>query len=551
MMQEKQIRQLLLEEYGSLYKAGVGTNIALVFPNSYYLGMSSLGFQVILAEINNHSDASCERAFLSLDAHGSVSNERIRTLETNRLLSDFDIIGFSISFELDYINLVKILNLANITLRAKERGNKEPLIIAGGISPSFNPEPIADFVDAFVIGDGEKVINKLISEYQEWRNEENANRIDLYNKLSKIEGVYVPSLYDVYYGNDGKFTGIYAKNGLEPVIKRHSINNLDDYDTTSKILTPNTEFANTFLLEVARGCPHRCKFCVASHVQKCRFRAKEAILKLSQSELAKKADKIGLLGSSVSDHPQIDEIAAYIIDNGGKISVASLRADSISYGLLDALAASDQRTITLAPETASENLRKIIGKDILIDATLDVIKSAIKRGIINIKLYFMIGLPFETQEDVKSIVNLVENVKKIAYESNRPIASMLPQITVSVSPFVPKPHTPFQWLQMEDAKVLSKKLQFLKKELGQIGGVRFTASSAKWSAVQGVLARGDRRLANVLSDFVEKSLSWNQALKLNVLTQEFYLQKREDDEVLSWDHIDLGTSKSFLLSKFK
>jgi radical SAM superfamily enzyme YgiQ (UPF0313 family) len=541
-MREKYREQLLREEHGSLYKPGASVKVALVFPNSYYLGMSSLGFQVILDEINTHPDVSCERVFFD----PNKSDEMPRSLETRRPLSEFDIVSFSISFELDYFNVVKILHAAGIPPISKERCSLAPLVIAGGICPSFNPEPLSGFVDAFVIGDGEEAIHSLIFEYQNWRQTRHSPR-DLLHKLSGIKGVYIPSLYEVAYKDDGTLSGIHPQPGVKSEIEKSSVSDLNRYDTASKILTPNTEFPNTFLVEVARGCAHRCRFCVASYVQGCRIRSRDSILKLAQSHLAQSAEKIGLLGSSVADHPQIDEIAMSLVSMGKKLSIASMRADSVSDALLDALAASGQNTITLAPESASKRLQEVIGKNISLASILEVIRSALKKGILNVRLYFMVGLPTETQEDVNNIVTLVECIRRVMLDYSHSHDSSTPRLTVSISPFVPKPHTPFQWCQMERRSILSRKLQFIRQELGKIGGIRVPSSSARWSAIQGVLSRGDRRLVNVLLDVAQKSTPWNQALKKNGLSQDYYLHRaRGLDELFPWDHLNLGISRSRL-----
>jgi len=548
-MQEKQRKKLLLDEYGSSYKAGVGLKVALVFPDSYYLGMSSLGFQVILDEINHHPDTSCERFFYSFNSNDRESHIVPKSFESQRALSEYDIIGFSVSFELDYINLVKMLVRAGIPIRAIERGALDPFIIAGGICPSFNPEPVADFIDAFVIGDGEEVIHSLLFEYQNWLLDKNRNRKELYLRLSKIKGVYIPSLYSFTF-EDNTLSKIQPLEDVNPVIERFNIKELDKYDTTSKILTPNTEFENTFLIEVARGCPNRCKFCVSSYIQKCKIRSKNSILSLSQSDLAKKAHKIGLLGSSASDHPEIGEIATCLVKSGKKISIASLRADSISTELLAALAESGQKTITLAPETASEDMRKAIGKDIPQEVILDVIAASLKLGIIDIKLYFMVGLPYEKQDDIDNMIKFVELTRHVAFSYPRPKVSISPGISISISPFVPKPHTPFQWCQMESSKTLSQKLRFLRSRLSRLGGVKVSCSSAKWSIVQGILSRGDRRLGNVLYDISTKEVTWDKALKMNNLNQEIYLRKRKLEEIFPWDHLDIGMAKSSLIRSY-
>jgi radical SAM superfamily enzyme YgiQ (UPF0313 family) len=545
-MREKYTENLLREEYGSLYRQDGNLKAVVIFPNSYYLGMSSLGFQTIVSEFNRHPDLSCERAFFFEDS----GKPAVRSFETQKPIREFDIIGFSISFELDYINLVKMLHLSGLSVRSEDRKTGDPLIIAGGICPSFNPEPVADFIDAFVIGDGEEAIHELISEYQLWRQTQNS-RQNLFYRLSEIKGVYVPLLYDVAYREDGAISSIRQHSGVKRETKRRDLDDLDKFDTASKILTPNTEFARSYLVEIARGCIHRCKFCIASYIRSCRMRSKDAVLRLAQRELSEKADKIGLLGSSVTDHPQIDDIATSLVNMGRKISLASVRADLVSESLLDALAASEQDTITLAPEAASERLRSSIGKDISLEMVFQVIKSALKRGISNVKLYFMVGLPTEEQEDIYNIVNMVEDVKKIMFDSFDRCSSRIPRLSVSISPFVPKPHTPFQWCQMEDSKILSQKLQLLRRELGKIGGIRFPTSSARLSSIQGAISRGDRRLGNVLYYMSEKRVSWKQALKINRLSQDFYIKRiRSLDEVLPWKHLNLGVSEAQLKKQF-
>jgi len=545
-MREKNTEQLLREENGILYRQKGDIRAALVFPNSYYLGMSSLGFQVILDEINRHPGASCERVFY----HGG-SDAAPRSFETQELLSEFDIVGFSISFELDYLNVVKILHTAKIPLRAEDRGSQDPLVIAGGICSTFNPEPISGFVDAFVIGDGEEVVYSLLSEYHSWRKTEKSRQELLY-RLSGIKGVYVPALYDVSYEEDGRLSGLFPKAGVKSEVERASLGELDKFDTTSKILSSNTEFSGSFLVEVTRGCAHRCKFCVASYSQRCRIRSEDVVIKLAQSKLSQSAERIGLVGSSVTDHPRIDKIATSLVDMGKKISIASMRADSVNDALLDALAAGGQKTVTLAPEAASLRLRKVIGKNIDPETIFQIIRSALRRGIVNIKLYFMIGLPTETQKDVDSIVTMARHAKQLMLDSKPPGVTRSPGLTVSVSPFVPKPHTPFQWCQMEDVKTLSQKLKFLRKELGKIGGIRIPTSSARLSAMQGVLSRGDRRLVGVLRDIAENSVSWSRALRNNGLSQEFYLQRhRQFGELFPWDHLKLGIPKARLAERLK
>ncbi|MGB9594656.1 MAG: radical SAM protein [Candidatus Poribacteria bacterium] len=470
---------------------------------------------MICYEINQNPVSSCERAFFQ------ESNALPKSLETQRPLSDFHIIGFSISFELDYFNILKTLLKAGIPIRSRERNHKYPFIIAGGICPSFNPEPLADFIDAFFIGDGEETIHEFLSIYEIYQS----NRPKLLEALSEIKGIYIPSLYKPSYNEDGTLSNTFPEAKIE-----HRTVNLNSCETASKIITPDTEFANTFLLEVSRGCANRCKFCVSCFVQKYRIRSADNIIEMAKSDLARKAQKIGLVGSSVTDHPDIDKIAEALIRMGRKITVASLRADSVSEFVLDALVSSNLETITLAPEAGSDRLRKVIGKNIPIDKIYDVVQSAIKKGIKGIKLYFMIGLPTETQDDIEEIISVVKNVKKLTKPKGR--------ISISISPFVPKPKTPFQLYAMESEKSLAKKLLYLKGELAKIGGVRFSTNSARMSAIQGVLSRGDRRLANVLYDMQTKNMSWQRSLKENNVNAEFYIGRQRDfNEKLPWDCI--------------
>ena len=431
------------------------------------------------------------------------------------------------------------MHRAGIPLKSSERNHKHPFIIAGGISPSFNPEPLSDFIDAFFIGDGEEVIHEFLSAYQNHQSD----RQELKKALSEIKGIYIPSLYEASYNEDGTLSGFFPETKIE----RKIIANLDQYETTSKILAPDTEFANAFLLEVSRGCAHRCKFCVGSYVQKCRFRSADSIIEMAQSDLAQKAHKIGLVGSSVTDHPYIDKILESLIGMGRKITVASMRADSVSEAMLAALALSKQETITLAPEAGSNRLRKVIGKTISLDNIFGVIESAIERGIKSVKLYFMIGLPTETQEDIDAIILLVNGAKRLIQSTQKSSASL--RLSVSISPFVPKPQTPFQWFQMDTEKSLTQKLQYLKREIAKIGGIRWTSSSARLSTIQGVLSLGDRKLAKVLYDMQVKNLSWDRSLRENAIKREFYIERqREYDELFPWDHLQPVLPKDRLFS---
>lgn len=513
------------KEYGRIFKPGGSLRTVIIFPDTYYLGMSNLGYQVICREFNRHPDVSCERAFLPED------NEVPYSFETRKPLNSFEIIGFSIAFELDYFNIIKTLYRAGIPVKSSERRNeKDPLIIAGGICPSFNPEPLSDIIDLFVIGDGEEVVHEILAKYRSCRAQ---SRYKILEELSSIDGVYIPSLHS---------PGSRKNHDEQFKIKRRSVESLDKVDSASAIITPNTEFANTFLIEILRGCFHRCRFCVGSYTQGFKTRSLESTIELCQTEISKKADKIGLIGPCITDHPKIDDICTTLINMGRRISVASLRADSVSETLIDALAFSGTETITLAPESGSERLRKVIGKEISIEKMIDVISLANKKGIDSLKLYFMVGLPTETIADIDKIVEMVKEIKR---------SVNMKRLTVSISPFVPKPHTPFQWCAMEDTKTLTRKLQYLRQMLMRIGGIRVTGDSARIASMQGMLAKGDRKLSDAMIDSVIHGISWKNVLKRYGLTQGSYIHREIDvNEPLPWDHIEYNVPKKVLIQQY-
>ncbi len=538
-------------EHGDCNNFGKPNKFALVYPSTYELGMSSLGVQVIYATLNNRSDTACERVFLPEPhyLHQLVTQKTpLFSFETQTPLSRFDIIGFSVSFESDYVNIPRTLELANVPPLAEDRTEWDPLVIAGGINISYNPEPIADFIDVFVVGEAELVVHQLMARFYQWKQRGNA-KSELLETLSTVPGLYVPSFYDVTYQSDGTIDAVRPKPGVSPQIRAGAIPTLDDVETCTHIHTPNTEFSNAHLIEIVRGCGRQCRFCVADYARRWpRHRSVENTLDLAERARGI-TDRIGLVGASISDHPRIDDIASGLVARGFRISCASLRAETVRMPLLDALADSEQGTITIAPEVATEELQKVVNKAIPRERLYYVFEEALKRDILNLRLYFLIGVPNETPADVEAIVDMAKEMRTILLPHAKRTGRMA-RISFTISPMVPKPHTPFQWVAMEPPKTIARKLEFLKREINRLGSIKVGSASARLAHQEAVFARGDRRLGKVILELA-RGTSWNQAFRKYELLPHFYAtRERPLHEVNPWDHLDLNVKPQFLQLEF-
>jgi radical SAM superfamily enzyme YgiQ (UPF0313 family) len=540
-------RNLLDREHRPRFNFRKAIRFALIYPSTYYLGMSSLGVQVIYDTLNRREDTACERAFIP-EAHTLDKLKRSGTslfsFETQTQLNQFELVGFSVSFESDYVNIPLALETAKIPPLAVDRAETHPLIIAGGINIAYNPEPIADFIDVFVVGEAELTIQHLMDSFGEWKAS-SASKDDLLHALATIPGLYVPRFYEVSYKDDGKIKAIQASPPASPKVTAAAIPNLDHVETCTKIFTPETEFSNAHLIEIVRGCGRQCRFCVADYARRWpRHRSLENTLQLAE-QASGITNRVGLVGASISDHPQIDEIATGLVDRGFKISCASLRAETVRTPLLDALAESEQGTITIAPEVATENLQKVVNKAIPRERLYHVFEEALKRNILNLRLYFLIGVPYETPTDVEAIVDMAKEMRSILLPHAKRCGRMA-RISFTISPMVPKPHTPFQWVAMEDSKTISRKLMFLKNEIGRLGGMKVSSASARLAYQEAVFARGDRRLGPVILD-LSRGKSWKRAFDEHGLDPDFYaLRPRSLDEFNPWDHLDLNVIPDFL-----
>ncbi len=446
--------------------------VCLLYPNRYHLAQSSLGFQTVYHLLNLHPGVVCERAFLPEEedlAEMARRREELLSYESQTPVHTFDVVGFSVSYELDYLNVARLLRLAKLPPRAADREEHHPLVLAGGPVAAINPEPLAPLIDLFVVGEAEPVLPALLSVLQ--RNV--GKREDSLSAAAEVPGVYVPALL----GSE------------QQEVARQYARDLDEYPTHSRVLTPETEFGDLFLIEVSRGCARRCAFCVTPACYwPLRFRQAETVL--ASVELGLKwRSAIGLVGAAVSDHPQIDEMATAIVARGARLSVSSLRADSVSPALLEALAKGGAKGLTIAPEAGSERLRAAIAKNITEEQILDTLTRAARAGMREAKLYFMVGLPGEGEEDVAAIPALARRCLR---------ETGLSHITVAAGAFVPKPETPYEGGAMLPVAELSRRLRFLREALRGERHVTLALESANWSYLEGALSRGDRRVGEVV-----------------------------------------------------
>jgi len=507
--------------------------------------MSSLGFQTVYALLAGATDIRCERAFLpdreELEEYRR-SGTPLLSLDTSTPLADFDVIAFSTSFEPDYLNIPIILNLARIPLYSSERSQSDPLIIVGGAAFFINPEPVADFIDAICIGEGEDVIPSIVTTLLSPVDD---GRIGLLQALSTIAGVYVPSFYQPNY-HDGTLSGYTVESGAPLPVVRTPVC-LEQHDpSASQILTENTEFGDMFLVEVSRGCPRGCRFCSSGFIYGA-FRQQpfsNVVALIDQGLVHRK--KVGLVGAAVSDYAEIGRLCQYIVAKGAKVSVSSLRIDRIDAEMLDALIASGHKTISLAPEGGSQRMRDIIRKNLTEAQILAACEMLISRDILNLKLYFIIGLPGETDTDLDEMVRLIEVIRERVIERGR-ANKRLGEISVSVNPFIPKPFTPFQWCGMEPLPSLERKVKLLESRLRRLSNVKLKVESLRECYLQALLSRGDRRLAPLLIAMAEGA-NLKKAAKICAIDTDSYVQRTiSGDGFMPWNVV--GTAEMAILRR--
>ncbi|MBW1711962.1 MAG: radical SAM protein [Deltaproteobacteria bacterium] len=546
------LRQLLAAERPWPVLGGGGERrFVLAFANTYHLAMSNLGFQTVYALLKNRPQVDVRRAFLPdtemLAEHVRTATSWL-TLEDQRPAAQAEVIAFSLPFENDYLNLLTLLDLAGLPLRAGQREEAHPLILAGGIAPSLNPEPLAPFVDVILIGEAEAVLPEFLDAYQEAAS---LDRREMLKAIGRnVAGAYLPRFYRPQYDSQGRFQGYdRTESDLPARIERRFLKTIDR-PAASAIVSPATEFPDRPLIEIARGCGRGCRFCAAGYILRPpRQPPFEATLEAVRQG-AEKFGQVGLVSAAVSDRPGVEELCLAAIHAGAKVSVSSLRADTLSPTLARLLAQAGVRTLTLAPEAGSQRLRQVINKGLSEESILEASLVTLEAGIRNLKLYFMIGLPTETDQDVEAIGTLVKKIVHHLKAASQGGSFNL--ITLSVSSFVPKPQTPFQWAPMAQVKELKRRARLLKSSLKGRKRIRITFDRPKWAAIEGLLARGDRRVGQLLEAAFETSGDWDRAFKSSNLNPDYYTaRERDPDEPLPWEIVDSGIERGFLWDEFQ
>ncbi len=523
--QMRGLRARLAKEQGTVVKDwGGNVPIALAYPNTYYLGMSNLGYQTVYDKWNSLDNVLCERVFWE-PPEGDSSYQPL-SMESERPVTDFTMLAFSISYELDFFNVPRFLRACGIPVRAEDRDDRHPLVICGGPCATANPEPLSLFFDAFVVGEGEPVLCALADVASD-----TADRSGKLKQLSQIPGVYVPLIHRPMADAGGEFHGVVRQ--LEWDMNR--------FPTMSKIYTPDTELGDLSLMEIARGCGRGCRFCLVGFLSRPpRFRAMEHLLHDAETAL-KYRDRIGLVGPIVSDHPELEDLVRALRKMGAKLSFSSLRTDNLSPVVVQALVESGTKTITIAPEAGSERMRRFINKGVTEEDCYRAADMIGKFGVPQVKMYFMAGLPTETDDDIRAIADLALACRT-RVEKQHPGT----QMTVNVSPFVPKPVTPLQWSPMTSPDVITARLNLLRNTL-KPHGIKVRADSPAWYWIEGILSRGDRRIGEVLEAVEETSMgAWKRAaIKCNVDVDSYINHELPHDDPLPWSIIDAGMPTKF------
>ncbi len=550
--QRERALEILSKETGYVTKPHGGRlRIALAFPNTYWVGMSNLGFQTVYRLFNSQPDIVCERVFLPPKQELTAlmaSGAPLVTLESQTPVNEFDVFAFSVSFEWDYVNVLTLLRLAGIRRYAHERTVRDPLIVVGGAVTFVNPEPLAPFADVIAAGEAEVLIPSLERAFRE-----STGRDALLRSLAGERGFYIPSFYEPQYRADGVLERYVTIPGVDaPVpVRKAALKGADALDPpATSIFTPDTEFGSRFLVEVVRGCANLCRFCWAGYnYLPVRSFPADRILELAR-EARVHASRAGLVSIALCDHPEIERILSGLLEMGYQISPASLRLDDLTDPIVKMLRESGEKSITIAPEAGSDRMRRVINKTVTNDEILDRADLIFRNGIENLKLYFMIGLPTETDEDLVGIRDLTVQLRDLMLKYARP-RGHIGKIVGSVNPLIPKPGTAYQWLPMEDIAVTDRKIKRLRSLMADIDNVYFNIKSERHSYYQALLSLGDRRVAPAIEAAERNGQNWRAAVEEAGVDADFFIfRDRTNDPMLPWDIIDGGMKESFFRAEF-
>jgi radical SAM family uncharacterized protein len=559
-------------EWNSVHKDANNVNIrfAFCFPDAYEVGMSHLGMKILYSLLNDRKDTFCERVFAPwVDMEEKMRQHKIPLfgLESQDPIRDFDFLGFTLQYEMSYTNILNMLDLAGVPIYSSERKEGHPFVCAGGPC-AYNPEPLADFIDFFMMGEGEEIINEIMDVYNIWKSE-GASREEFLNRIVSIEGVYVPRFYEVKYYSDGTVESVSPKkDGYPKKIMKRIIKNLDETHFPERIVVPFTGIVHDrIMLELFRGCTRGCRFCQAGFVYRpVRERTPERLLEMARKlEETTGYEEISLTSLSTSDFTGLKPLTEGLIKDMGKrkvnLSLPSLRIDSFSLDLMEKAQKVRKSGLTFAPEAGTQRLRDVINKGVTEEDLINSVTTAFNGGWNGVKLYFMIGLPTETEDDLQGIADLgqkVVNAYKDVPKENRGKGL---NVTISTSSFVPKPFTPFQWEPQDTIDALREKQSFLRSKIRN-RQITYNWHDSELSLLEAVFARGDRRTGKVLFKAWEKGCkfdSWGEHFKFEVWMESFdecgidpgfYANRiRNHSEVLPWDHIDIGVSKEFFIKE--
>lgn len=523
--ERQKARQRLERENGAILKDWGGKlPFAFVYPNQYFIGMSNLGMQAIYAWLNKREDCLCERVFW--DKENSQGGALPLSVESQRPLTDYAVLAFSLNYEIDFFNIAPLLRASGIPLYSRERDETQPLVIAGGPCITANPLPVAPFFDCLCIGEAEAILPAMLPLLADRLS---GNRESLLTELSRLPGVWVPRC-----------------NEDRPVV-RQWVKNLDQHPVHSIVLTQDTELSDLYLIETERGCAHNCRFClVSSAFSPMRFHSLDSIVRQAETGL-KARKRMGLVGPAVTDHPQIEELLDRLLKIGAQVSISSLRITSLNSRLLDLMVRGGLRSVALAPEAGSQCLRGVIKKGISEEQILEALRMAAGAGMQQIKLYFMIGLPEEIDSDIQAIVDLTLAGKALIEKSHSKA-----RLTLNISPFIPKAGTVFQWLPMAEQTVIQNRIGWIKSRLTH-QGIKINHESPQWSEVQSVLSRGDSSLAAVLADIQKEALpDWKEAIEKHQVDLDYFAHRRwEPSQKLPWGIIDSGASSDKLANELE